>query len=276
MTESYRVLSHSRKLVVKIGSSTLSNPSGALNTSKIVDVATFTRARVDNGFQTVIVSSAAQVAGISLVHEWARKKDPLFRQALCAVGQVELMAQWRAAFSSKNLLVGQLLFTRSDLENPLSALNIRNTLFTLLDEGVIPIINENDSVSFEENTLGDNDLLAARAAVLWGADALLLLSDIDGVYSAPPADPQSKLIPLVTDIPALEKSIIVGSPGAIGSGGIGSKIAAARLANSYNIPLVLTNGAQTISAFPDSIDRATVFLPPNLTPPLGDMPLDRG
>ena len=111
---------------------------------------------IDMGKQIVLVSSGAQVSGVSTLKEWARKKDVHFRQALCAIGQVELMSQWRKAFASQNIHIGQLLFTKDDFENNHRSLNLRNTIFTLVDEGVIPIINENDSVSTDEFSIGNN------------------------------------------------------------------------------------------------------------------------
>lgn len=139
----------------------------------------FSATLISQGKQIILVSSGAQVAGISTVNGWARKKDVHYRQALCSIGQVELMHQWRKAFQNQNLHIGQLLLTKDDFENEHRSLNIRNTLFTLVDEGVVPIINENDSVSFDEIKIGDNDNLSALTAILWSADTLVLFSDID-------------------------------------------------------------------------------------------------
>ena len=149
---------------------------------------------VDMGKQIVVVSSGAQVSGVSTLKEWSRKKDVHFRQALCAIGQVELMAQWRKAFAEQGLHIGQLLFTKDDFENEHRSLNIRNTLFTLADEGVIPIINENDSVSIDEFQIGDNDNLSALTSILWSADLLILFSDIDGIYTDNPKTNKEALL----------------------------------------------------------------------------------
>lgn len=262
MTKIAQVLLDARKIVIKLGSSTLSLPDGTQNTQKMAQVAKSVKSLIDLGKNVVIVSSGAQVAGVSILHEWARKKDSHFRQALCAIGQVELMAQWRAAFYAQNLLVGQLLLVRQDFDNTLSSLNIRNTLFTLIDEGVIPIINENDSVSFEENTIGDNDNLSALAAVLWGADLLILLSDIDGVYTSnPKVDKNATLLEEVCDIPLMESKISIGDAGNFGTGGIKTKIAAATLTTNYGIPLIIANGAtdNIIEKLRDGSAHGTLF-----------------
>ena len=161
-----KALKDARKIVIKIGSNTLAKADGTQNTEFMASFAAQCKALVNQGKQIVVVSSGAQVSGVSTLKEWARKKDVHFRQALCAIGQVELMVQWRKAFSERGLHIGQLLFTKEDFENDHRSLNIRNTLFTLADEGAIPIINENDSVSIDEFQIGDNDNLSALTAIL--------------------------------------------------------------------------------------------------------------
>ena len=145
-----KALKEARKIVIKIGSNTLAKPDGTQNTDFMASFAKQCADLINQGKQIVIVSSGAQVAGVSTVNGWARKKDVHYRQALCSIGQVELMHQWRKAFQNNNLHIGQLLLTKDDFENDHRSLNIRNTLFTLVDEGIVPIINENDSVSFDE------------------------------------------------------------------------------------------------------------------------------
>ena len=198
---------------------------------------------IDAGKQLVVVSSGAQVSGVSTLKEWARKKDVHFRQALCAIGQVELMAQWRKAFDEQGLHIGQLLFTKEDFEDNHRSLNIRNTLFTLVDEGVVPIINENDSVSTDEFAIGDNDNLSALTAILWSADLLILFSDIDGIFTDnPKTNKDAKLIEVVDSIPDLRKSIIINGTNSFGTGGIETKIQAAEKTTVYGIPMLLANG----------------------------------
>jgi glutamate 5-kinase len=238
-------LKDSRKIVIKIGSNTLAKPDGTINIDFMLDFAAQCAQLIKQGKQIILVSSGAQVAGVSTTKEWARKKDVHYRQALCAIGQVELMHQWRKAFGQQGLHIGQLLLTKDDFENEHRSLNIRNTLFTLVDEGVVPIINENDSVSFDEIKIGDNDNLSALTAILWSADMLVLFSDIDGVYSDnPKTNPNAKLVESVTSIPELRKSIKIGETNSFGTGGIETKLQAAEKVNEYGIQMLLTNGGK--------------------------------
>lgn len=236
---------NARKIVIKIGSNTLAKADGTTNIDFMLSLAAQCAELIKEGKQIILVSSGAQVAGVSTTKEWARKKDVHYRQALCAIGQVELMHQWRKAFQQQGLHIGQLLLTKDDFENEHRSLNIRNTLFTLVDEGVVPIINENDSVSFDEIKIGDNDNLSALTAILWSADMLVLFSDIDGVYSDnPKTNKDAKLIESVTSIPELRKSIKIGETNSFGTGGIETKLQAAEKVNEYGIQMLLTNGGK--------------------------------
>ena len=172
-----KTIENSRKIVIKLGSNTLAKSDGTINLDFMADFATQCARLMKSGKQIVLVSSGAQVAGLSTLHRWARKKDIHYKQALCAIGQVELMDNWRNAFCAQSLHIGQLLLTKEDFQDDHRTLNMRNTLFTLVDEGVIPIINENDSVSYEEIKIGDNDNLSALTAILWSADLLILFRD---------------------------------------------------------------------------------------------------
>lgn len=172
-----------------------------------------------------------------------RKEDIIYKQALCAIGQVELMWQYRKVFEERNLHVAQILVTKGDFEDAYRRLNIRNVLFTLLDEGVIPIINENDTVCVEEIKIGDNDMLSARAGVLWGSDLVILLSDIDGVYDKnPKLYPDAKLIEFIENIDEYEKNILMEGKSDFGTGGMKTKIEAAKLLSKYNCSLMITHG----------------------------------
>ena len=147
-------MKNARKIVIKIGSNTLAKADGTTNIEFMQGFAEQCKSLIDSGKQIVLVSSGAQVSGLATIHNWARKRDVHYRQALCAIGQVELMNQWRKAFAKQDLHIGQLLLTKEDFEDDHRTLNMRNTIFTLVDEGVIPIINENDSVSFDEIKMG--------------------------------------------------------------------------------------------------------------------------
>ena len=237
------VVSKARKIVVKIGSNTLAKADGKINIDFMKEFANQCATLMKEGKQIVLVSSGAQVAGVSTIDRWERKKDIHYRQALCSIGQVELMDKWRTAFADCGLHIGQLLFTKDDFENEHRSLNIRNTLFTLVDEGVVPIINENDSVSFDEIKIGDNDNLSALTAILWSADLLILFTDENGIYTDnPKTNKDAKLIEVVESIPDLRKSIKIGETNAFGTGGIETKIQAAEKTTVYGIPLILANG----------------------------------
>ena len=254
---------NARKIVIKIGSNTLSMPDGTQNIEFMANFAKQCSELIKQGKQIVLVSSGAQVSGVSTIKEWARKKDVHFRQALCAIGQVELMAQWRKAFAKYDLHIGQLLFTKDDFENHHRSLNLRNTIFTLVDEGVIPIINENDSVAIDEFTIGDNDNLSALTAILWSADLLILFSDIDGIYTDnPKTNKNAEFIETVSDIKNLRSEIKIGETSSFGTGGIETKIQAAEKTTVYGIPMLLANGEKEnilLKLF-EGTEKGTLFL----------------
>lgn len=257
------VIQKSRKIVIKIGSNTLAKEDGTQNTEFMQNFARQCSNLIKQGKQIVLVSSGAQVAGVSTTKEWARKKDVHYRQALCSIGQVELMHQWRKAFAMENLHIGQLLLTKDDFENEHRSLNIRNTLFTLVDEGVVPIINENDSVSFDEIKIGDNDNLSALTAILWSADLLILFTDENGIYTDnPKTNKDAKLIEVVESIPDLRKSIKIGETNAFGTGGIETKIQAAEKTTVYGIPMILANGRveNSLEDLTNESAKGTLFL----------------
>jgi len=257
------LIADARKIIIKIGSNTLAGSNGKINSTFLAEFAEQTAALMKKGKQIVVVSSGAQVAGLSTMDKWARKKDIHYRQALCAVGQVELMGEWRRAFEQHGLHIAQILLTREDFDDSHRTLNMRNTLFTLVDEGIIPIINENDTVSVEEIKIGDNDTLAARSAILWSADLLILFSDIDGMYDKNPKEhDDAVLVEEVRDIDAAQKDINIGAANDFGTGGIATKLEAAKLALSYGIPTILANGGKprSLETLAAGNQKGTVFL----------------
>lgn len=256
-------IARARKIVIKIGSNTLAKADGTINHDFLRNLSASCAALIAQGKQIVIVSSGAQVGGLSTISGWARRKDIHYRQALCAIGQVELIDKWREAFNAHGIHIGQLLLTKDDFENDHRSLNIRNTLFTLVDEGVVPVINENDSVSIDEFTIGDNDNLSAQTAILWSADVLILFSDIDGVYTDnPKTNPQAHIIETVRDISALRREIRIGATNDFGTGGIETKLQAAEKAAGFGIPTILANGgkADIVTRLADGSEKATLFL----------------
>ena len=256
------VIENSRKIVVKIGSNTLAKDDGTINFEFMKNFPSQCASLMKQGKQIILVSSGAQVSGLSTIKGWAHKKDVHYRQALCAIGQVELMDKWRSAFAEQSLHIGQLLLTKEDFEDDHRTLNIRNTMFTLVDENVIPIINENDSIAFDEIRIGDNDNLSALTARLWSADLLILFSDIDGVYTDnPKTNKNASLIESVSNISNLRKEIKIGATNSFGTGGIETKLQAAELTTSYGIPLVLANGGHpnALTALADGTMKGTLF-----------------
>jgi glutamate 5-kinase len=258
-----QLIADARKMVFKFGSNTLADRDGRINAVFLAEFADQAAALKTKGKQIVIVSSGAQVAGLSTMDKWARKRDIHYRQALCAVGQVELMDAWRRAFEQYGLHIAQILLTRDDFADPIRTLNMRNTLFTLVDEGVIPIINENDTVSVEEIKIGENDTLAAQSAILWSADLLILFSDIDGLYDKNPKEyPNAQLLEEVRDIDEVRKNISIGEANSFGTGGIATKLEAAKRASSYGIPTILAHGGRprSLEALAAGRQKGTAFL----------------
>jgi len=258
-----KLIADARKIIFKFGSNTLAGGDGKINTAFLDEFAEQAAALMKKGKQIAIVSSGAQVAGLSTMDKWARKKDIHYRQALCAVGQVELMGAWRRAFEQYGLHIAQILLTRDDFDDSIRTLNMRNTLFTLVDEGIIPIINENDTVSVEEIKFGENDTLAAQSAILWSADLLILFSDIDGMFDKNPKEfPDAVLVEEVRDIDAVRKNISIGEASSFGTGGIATKLDAAKLALSYGISTILAHGGKPrcLEALAAGRQKGTVFL----------------
>ena len=258
-----QLIADARKIVLKFGSNILADRDGRINPAFLTDFAEGAAGLIRGGKEIVIVSSGAQAAGLSTMEKWSRKKDLHYKQALCAVGQVELMDAWRRAFGGHDLRIGQILLTRDDFGDPLRTLNMRNTLFTLVDEGIVPIINENDTVAVEEIKIGDNDTLAAQSAVLWSADLLILLSDIDGLYDKNPKEhPDAELVDEVRDITQVRGRISIGGANSFGTGGIATKLDAAQRAVSYGIPMILAHGGKpkVLEALAAGTQRGTAFL----------------
>ncbi|NLC40742.1 MAG: glutamate 5-kinase [Clostridiaceae bacterium] len=264
MKKAGELIREAHKIVIKIGSSSLTNRHGLADRQMMRSLVEQIVSLIEANKQIIIVSSGAASSGVATINKWHRKNDVHYKQALCAIGQVELMSAYRDIFWDSSIHVAQLLITREDILTPKRRLYIRNTLFTLLDEGVVPIVNENDSVSVEEIEIGDNDNLSAMTADLWSADLLILLSDVDGLYTKDPhTNPDAELIACVQDIEACRDMADICSKGYLGTGGMETKLEAAELANKNGIPVILTN-SNTDNVFSKLINdelQATVFLP---------------
>lgn len=245
MNQLKETIENSRKIVIKIGSNVLSDENGLVNKKVMHNIVEQVNDLIKIGKQVILVSSGAGICGVGAINKWSRRGDINYKQALCAIGQVELMMAYKEYFADYGIHVAQILLTRDDFNDNHRTLNIRNAMFTLIDEGVVPVINENDSVSVDEIKIGDNDTLAALTANLWNADLLIILSDIDGVFDKDPkANADAKLIELVENAEQLTKSIDIGEKSTFGTGGIETKIEAASKVNKFGIPMLLLNGSK--------------------------------
>jgi glutamate 5-kinase len=225
-----------KTLVVKVGTSTLTGADGGIDAAYIQELAAELAALAHAGQRVVLVSSGAVRAGCERLGWAARPRTVPMKQAAAAVGQGRLMEIYASAFGRHGLAVGQLLLTRHDASDRTRYVNARNTLSTLLRQAVVPIINENDTVAVEEIRFGDNDTLAAQAAVMAHAELLLLLTDVDGLM-----DPEGNVIPTVVEVDHAVRALCTGA-GARGTGGMTTKLAAAEIASAAGIRTCIARG----------------------------------
>jgi glutamate 5-kinase len=240
-----RLLRHTKRAVVKIGSNVLAG-TGGLRRERVRALATEIAALSTANRQIVVVSSGAVAAGAARLEGSGRSaKRVEWRQAAAAVGQIGLMAAYERAFAAHDRHVAQVLLTHSDLADRRRYLNARHTLRTLLDLGVVPIVNENDTVAVEELNFGDNDNLSALTAALIEADLLVILSDVAGLYTVDPAvDPGAALVRVArADDEAVTCAAGPARTG-VGTGGMASKLAAARKAAAAGIPTLIADGTR--------------------------------
>ena len=232
-----------RRIVVKVGTSTLTYATGNLNIRQ-VEVLCKTLADIKNsGVEVILVSSGAISVGVGKLRLPGRPEDTPSKQAAAAVGQCELMAIYDRQFMSYNLAVAQLLLIRHDVEDEKRRANVINTLSRLLQMGAVPIINENDTVATEEIEFGDNDSLSAIVAALAGADALVILSDIDGLFTADPRkDPSATLIGEVHRLTPEIRALAGDAGSERGTGGMVTKIHAAQICHEHGINMAIING----------------------------------
>jgi glutamate 5-kinase len=231
-----------RRIVVKVGSGLIADPGRGPDPGRIGPLAADLAAAVTGGLEVALVSSGAIAAGTARLGLRERPRSIPEKQAAAAVGQAALMWHYEQALGVHGLRVAQVLLTQADISDRTRYLNARNTLLTLLGYDVLPIVNENDTVAVEEIKVGDNDNLAALVAHLIDADLLVLLSDIDGLYTGDPhRDPDAQRVELVEAItPELERW--AGSSGPVGTGGMVTKLQAAQKAMAAGIPMVVTDG----------------------------------
>ncbi len=259
------IFSKSRRVVIKVGSAVLTNIEEGLDQDRIERLAADISSISGQGREVIIVSSGAIAAGLAKLGLKKKKNMPLsLKQAAAALGQSGLMWAYEKTFAEHGRKVAQVLLTREDLSNRTRFLNARNTLQTLLDYDVIPIINENDTVAVDEIKFGDNDNLSGMVAHLADADLLVILSDIDGLYTADPKlDPGAKLIPLVEKITADVERVAGDAQTGIGTGGMRSKIMTAKKVGAIGVPMAIVNGRKNgiLFALFEGREAGTLFLP---------------
>lgn len=258
------LLTRAHRVVVKVGTSTLTHSTGKLNLFQIEHLVRELADLKHQDLEVILVSSGAVGAGMGRMGMKQKPKAMPAKQALAAIGQGLLLHTYEKLFSEYGEVVAQILLTKEDISHRERYLNARNTLLALLKQGVIPIINENDTVAVEEIKIGDNDTLAALVSGLIDADLLILLSDIEGLYTADPRkDATAQMIRLVEEItPEIEA--LAGDPGTkLGSGGMTTKIQAAKISYSFGIPMVVANGSQNnvLRKIIEGDHSGTLFIP---------------
>ena len=231
------------RIVVKVGTSTLAHATGHMNIRRIEQLCKVMSDMKNAGNEMVLVSSGAIGMGVGKLSLKERPKDIPTKQAAAAVGQCELMYTYDKLFSEYNHTVAQILITGRDVEHDDRRQNFHNTMFRLLELDVMPVINENDTVATEEIAIGDNDTLAAIVAREINADLLVLLSDIDGLYTADPRkDPDAKFISRVEELTDEIMALGGGNGSSLGTGGMVTKLRAAQIATGAGCDMIIANG----------------------------------
>ena len=255
------------RIVVKVGTSTLTHGTGKLNIRRVEKLCKVMSDLKNAGHEMVLVSSGAIGMGVGKLNLSGRPSDMPTKQAAAAVGQCELMYTYDKLFDEYHHTVAQVLLTAEDVWNEKRRKNIKNTFTRLRELGALPIVNENDAVVTDEigveNTIGENDTLSAIVAQLTEADLLVLMSDIEGLYTADPhRDPSATLIPLVRELTPEILALAGGSGSELGTGGMVTKLKAARLCMEAGCDMIITNGARPDDLYriADGEDVGTRFL----------------
>ena len=257
-----------RRIVVKVGTSTLTYENGSVNLRQLEKLCKVLSDLHNSGKQIILVSSGAIGVGMGKLKLKERPHETRYKQALAAVGQCELMFLYDKFFGEYNNSVAQLLLTKDVVINDHSRQNVVNTFQTLLEMGIIPIVNENDTVAIDElvgANFGDNDNLSAIVADLAAADLLVILTDIDGLYDSDPRkDPNAKKIPVVTHIDDTLREMAGGSGSNRGTGGMATKLTAAAAATSAGIHCCVMSGSDPANLYRliEGEQIGTLFLPP--------------
>lgn len=231
------------RIVIKVGTSSLTYETGKLNIKKIEQLVRVISDLRNRGIEVALVSSGAVGAGVGKLNLPEKPDDTRKKQALAAIGQASLVSMYDRFFAEYGHNTAQVLLTKFTLDEEARYINAKNTFEMMFEYGVIPIVNENDVISTYELEFGDNDTLSAYIAKLVGAQLLIILSDIDGFYDANPSDnPDAEVIPLITEIDEELESLAGGAGSRRGTGGMQTKLKAAEMVCSEGIDMVITNG----------------------------------
>lgn len=261
-------LPRAQRIIVKVGTSTVSHDNGRINFRNIERLAWAISGLLNQGKEVILITSGAIGVGVGCLNLAERPKEMRHKQAVAAVGQCELMNVYSRCFAEYSYVIGQILLTKDDLDDDRTRNNIYNTFSALLERKIIPIVNENDTVStteiFHNGTFGDNDALSAHVAILMNADVLMILSDIDGLYeSDPKTNPEAKRISRVETITE-ELLCSAGESGSNrGTGGMISKLAAMSLCVEAGIAGVVANGSypHILEELVEGADLGSFFCP---------------
>lgn len=253
-------------VVIKVGTSTLTYENGKINLRLLENLCKTISNLQNSGKKVILVSSGAIGVGVGKLGLKKRPEDTAKKQALAAVGQCELMFMYDKFFSEYNRTVAQVLLTAEDVHGEISRKNVQNTFSELLSMDIIPVVNENDTVAtaeLEGKNFGDNDTLSAIVATLTGADVLVILTDIDGMYDGNPKEnPNAKRLPLVREITPAVKALAGGVGSSRGTGGMATKVKAAEIAANAGIATCIISGSRAENLYDlfDGEDIGTVFL----------------
>ena len=238
------------RIVIKVGTSTLAYSTGLLNIRRVEELCRAMSDLKNAGNEVILISSGAIGMGVGKLGLKKRPTDIPTKQAAAAVGQCELMYIYDKLFGEYNHTVAQILLTKEDVENETRRENFKNTMFRLLELDALPVINENDTVATDEIVIGDNDTLGAIVAANVDADLLVLLSDIDGLYTSDPRkNPDAKLIPVIEELTPEVMALGDGKGSELGTGGMKTKLHAAEIATGAGIDMIIANGANPAALY---------------------------
>jgi glutamate 5-kinase len=264
--EERKKLKEKKKIVIKVGTTSLTHIDGSINHDKLANLSKVISDLCKTGVQVSLVTSGAIAVGCSRIGLTHRPKELAYKQALAAIGQAELIKIYEKCFEEHNQVVAQILLTKDGIINPIRRNNAKNTINTLLGMKIVPIINENDTISTDEIEFGDNDTLSAHVAGLIDADLLVILSDIDGLYdSDPKQNPDAQRIPVVKGITPEIEELACGSGSSFSTGGMVTKISAAKLCAMNDVDMIIANGSDPSVIFNllEGENIGTLFVAPS-------------